>query len=114
MFQNGVKYCIDGAAFVQYGYDARVEVVGTKGVIHIGRNEKNFIQCITPEHGQQKEFITSWTKLFKDAYLEEEMHFVDCIINDKEPKVTGFDGLMAVKIVELGNKSISTGQIVEV
>ena len=50
--------------------------------------------------------------LFKDAYLEEDSQFVDCVINDKQPKVTGHDGLMAVKIVEAGNKSITEKKVI--
>ena len=40
------------------------------------------------------------------------MDFVDCILTDREPKVTGYDGKMAVKVVNAGNLSVSTGQIV--
>lgn len=110
-FRNGVKYIIDGAAYVQYGYDAKVEIVGTKGVIKIGSSDKNFVLCTTPENGQQKEFVNSWRKLFEGAYLKEDNSFIDCIKNNKTPKVTGLDGLQAVKIVEAGNESIQTGEV---
>ena len=113
VFENGVQYSIDGAAYVQYGYDAKVEIVGTKGVLQIGRSDAQFLKCTTVEHGTSTPFINSWTTLFKDAYLEEDSHFIDCILNDKTPKVTGLDGKMAVKIVELGNLSIAENRIVE-
>ncbi len=113
IFENGVQYCVDGAAYVQYGYDAKVEIVGTKGSLKVGRSEKEFIQCTTVEHGTSTPFINSWMTLFKDAYLEEDSHFIDCILNDKTPKVTGHDGKMAVKIVEVGNRSIDEKRIIE-
>ena len=37
---------------------------------------------------------------------------MDCILSDREPKVTAHDGKMAVKVVNAGNESIVTGQIV--
>ena len=51
--------------------------------------------------------------LFKDAYLAEDIGFAECILNDTEPKVTGHDGKMAVKIVEIGNQSIAEKRIIE-
>ncbi|MEG1859613.1 MAG: Gfo/Idh/MocA family oxidoreductase, partial [Christensenellaceae bacterium] len=100
VFENGIQYSIDGAAYVQYGYDAKVEVVGTQGSIQIGRAEGCNIKCVTKEKGISTPFINSWMTLFKDAYLTEDIQFIECIVNDTQPKVTGHDGMMAVKIVE--------------
>ncbi len=105
-FDNGVQYMIDGAAHVQYGYDAQLEVVGTKGVIRVSRQTGNNVETVSVENGIQRPFIKSWMNLFVDAYLAEDTHFVDCITNDKTPAVTGVDGLMAVKAVERGNELI--------
>ncbi|MEG0381852.1 MAG: Gfo/Idh/MocA family oxidoreductase [Christensenella sp.] len=113
VFENGVQYSIDGAAFVQYGYDAKVEVVGTKGVIHIGKENGGNYTVATVENGISTPYINSWMTLFKDAYLKEDIGFAECILNDTEPKVTGHDGKMAVKIVEVGNQSITEKRIIE-
>ncbi len=113
VFENGVQYSIDGAAYVQYGYDAKVEVVGTKGVLQVGRSDKQFLKCTTVENGTATPFINSWMTLFRDAYLEEDCHFIDCILSGKDPKVTGHDGKMAVRIVEIGNQSIAENRIIE-
>ena len=112
-FENGIQFSIDGAAYVEFGYDAKVEIVGTKVVLHVGRSAGKFVECTTVKNGTSTPFINSWMTLFKDAYLEEDIHFIDCIRNDKTPRASGIDGLMAVKIVEAGNQSIATGKIVE-
>ncbi|NLE66901.1 MAG: oxidoreductase, partial [Lentisphaerae bacterium] len=101
------------AAYVQYGYDAKVEIVGTRGSMQVGRSDGAFLKCTTVENGTSTPFITSWMTLFKDAYLEEDSHFIDCIINDRTPRVTGLDGKMAVKIVEVGNRSITEKKLIE-
>lgn len=111
-FKNGIQFCIDGAAYVQYGYDAQLELVGTKGVLHVGRTDQTFIKCTTVEHGTSTPFVKSWMNLFIEAYLAEDISFVDSVLNDKPTAVTGHDGMMAVRIVEAGNQSIATQSIV--
>lgn len=113
-FENGVQYTIDGSAYVEYGYDAKVEVMGTKGCMTIGKKEGFNYEVSNVGGGIHKPFIKSWMLLFKDAYLREDQDFIDCILEDQQPKVTGKDGLMAVKIVDLGNQSIREKRIIEV
>ncbi len=112
VFENGVQFIFDGAAYVQYGYDAQVELIGTKGILHVGRKEGSFVTCTTVENGTCTPFINSWMTLFLDAYRAEDIAFIDCIQNDKMPPVTGTDGMMAVRIVEAGNRSIEKKSIV--
>ena len=57
--------------------------------------------------------VTGWQSLFAQAYLEEDRHFIDCILNDKSPAVTGHDGKMAVKVVIEGNRSIREHRIID-
>lgn len=111
-FENGVQFSIDGAAYVQYGYDSKMEIIGTKGVLQVGRSDANFVKCTTVEHGTSTPFINSWMTLFIDAYLAEDIAFTEAILNDTEPKVTGRDGRQAVRIVEAGNESILMKNIV--
>lgn len=111
-FENGVQFSIDGAAYVQYGYDSKMEIIGTKGVLQVGRSDANFVKCTTVEHGTSTPFINSWMTLFIDAYLAEDIAFTEAILNDTDPKVTGRDGRQAVRIVEAGNESILTKSIV--
>lgn len=112
-FKNGIQFSIDGAAYVEYGYDSKMELVGTKGVLHVGRTEGAFLQCSTKTHGTSSPFINSWMTLFRDAYLAEDIAFVECIKNDTPPKVSGMDGRMAVAIVEAGNTSILEKRLVK-
>lgn len=109
--KNGVHFSFDGAAYVQYGYDSKMELVGTKGCIHVGRSDKEFVRCTTIENGTSTPFISSWMTLFIDAYLAEDTSFVNAVLSDAPVEVTGVDGRMAVAIVEAGNASITEKQI---
>lgn len=112
-FKNGMQGCIDGAMYVQYGYDARVEILGTDGVICIGdMHEKKLLTC-TRNHEMKRPTMHSWTYLFKDAYIAEDTSFVNAILNDTNVEVSGIDGKMAVAIVKAGNESIVGKKIVE-
>ena len=104
--ENGVQYCIDGAAYVKYGYDAQAEVLGTKGVVRVARREGDGVETVTAEAGIARPFVKSWINLFEDAYVAEDIHFAQCVATGGTPCVTGRDGLMAVKAVERGNAMI--------
>lgn len=109
--KNGVHFCIDGAAYVQYGYDSKMEIIGTKGKICVGRSDKEFVRCTTVENGTATPFVNSWMTLFIDAYLAEDTSFVNAVLNDTPTEVTGYDGRMAVATVEAGNLSITNKAI---
>ena len=110
---SGVQFEIDGSAFVRYGYDSHIELVGTKGLLHVGKSKQNSVEVTTWEGKTSSSFVSSWMTLFLDAYLREDITFVEAIINDREPSVTGYDGMMAVSIVEAGNRSILEGQVIQ-
>ena len=112
-FNSGAQGLVDGAQGVQYGYDSRVEILGTHGIIHVGRSQEHSVLSIT-KTGIQTPFVSSWRTLFLDAYYEEDHSFVEAIITDTEVEVTGLDGLEAVRVVNAGNTSIIEHRIVEI
>ena len=111
-FENGMQGMIDGAQGVLYGYDARVEILGTKGCIFLGNTRENSVQVCTNDKHKTGEFIHSWMNLFRDAYLAEDIAFAQCVLENTDPLVTGKDGKMAVKVVNAGNLSIREKRIV--
>ena len=105
-FADGRQGFIDGAVSVGYGYDARMEIVGTHGVLFVGRAEQDSVVGCSTERGMVRPFVKSWRTLFSEAYLAEDQDFVDCILDAREPRVRGIDGRMAVAVVNAGNRSI--------
>lgn len=110
-FKSGILGAIDGAQYVQYGYDARAEVLGTKGSILIGEQGKNNVLIAQQNHQMTRSTMNSWTHLFREAYVAEDQAFVDCILEDTTPLVTGYDGMMAVKLVHAGLTSLLNNRI---
>ena len=111
--KNEVFGIIDSVCPCSYGYDARAEVVGTKGVIFIGSLKECTIITCTREKGMVAPQVLSWKKRFHDAYIEEDRHFIDCIAQGIKPTVTGNDGREAVAAVIAANKSVQEGMPVD-
>jgi myo-inositol 2-dehydrogenase/D-chiro-inositol 1-dehydrogenase/scyllo-inositol 2-dehydrogenase (NAD+) len=109
-FTSGAIGTVDGTCPAGYGYDARLEVLCEKGVIFVGSAQEHGVTTITAEGHVQGEAVRSWRSLFREAYEAELAHFVGCILEDREPRVTGRDGLRAVEAVIAVNQSIRTGQ----
>ena len=105
-FANGVQGSIDGAVSVRYGYDARLEVVGTEGVLFVGRLDQSGVVVCNRSSGLKTPAVESWRNLFTEAYRYEDQGFVDAVCNRTPPAVSGHDGKMAVKVVNAGNQSI--------
>jgi predicted dehydrogenase len=109
-FENGMQGLIDGAAAAAYGYDARLEVLGTRGVVFAGALAENSVVSCTRDEGLAQGTVRSWRALFRDAYEAEDRSFVECIRDGSPPRVGGRDGMMAVSVVCAGNESIRTGK----
>ena len=105
-FENGVLGIITGAQYVRYGYDARTEILGTKGIIKVGSQNADATQVVTEKRLICADSVDSWRTLFLDAYRAEARAFIECILNDEEPQVTGRDGKMALILVNEGLRSI--------
>jgi predicted dehydrogenase len=79
-----------------YGYDVRTEIVGSKGSILVGTIHQTPAIFLTSNGGTQAladHFLTR----FADAYLAEVRDFVQSVLHDRPPRVTGEDGLRALE-----------------
>ncbi|HIW74138.1 MAG TPA: Gfo/Idh/MocA family oxidoreductase [Firmicutes bacterium] len=113
-FANGCQGLIDGAQGVLYGYDARAEILGTKGCIYLGQTREDAVTLCSSNMLRSEEYMNSWKYLFRDAYLEEDKAFARAILEDSDPPVTAYDGKMAVLTVNAGNLSIREKRIVRI
>ena len=104
--RNGMQGLVTGAQGVQYGYDARCEVLGEKGLITVGGLEANTVVAHTAG-GMAAAIVQSWRDLFLDAYRAEDEDFVQCVRDGRQPRAGGHDGKAAVMVVNAGNRSIA-------
>jgi myo-inositol 2-dehydrogenase/D-chiro-inositol 1-dehydrogenase/scyllo-inositol 2-dehydrogenase (NAD+) len=104
--EDGMQGSISGAQGVQYGYDARCEILGEKGLITVGSPAAGSVTVHTAA-GSTTATVKSWMDLFLDAYRAEDEDFVRCILDDRRPRADGLDGKAAVAVVNAGNRSIA-------
>jgi myo-inositol 2-dehydrogenase/D-chiro-inositol 1-dehydrogenase/scyllo-inositol 2-dehydrogenase (NAD+) len=105
-FMNGGLGMISGVCPCGYGYDARVEIVGEKGILQIGELKgQSLVVCTDRDQGLITPIFRTWPERFKWAYIHELEHFVTCIQDETPSRASGVDGRWAVAGVLAGTKS---------
>jgi len=112
-FEDEILGMVDGCYPATYGYDARTEVLGSEGMIKIGSPQSRSVLTWNKQGKLVSEGNKGWQTLYKDSYLKEDMHFINCIRQNKKPKVGITDGKKAVEIVLAANRSIKTGKVIK-
>jgi predicted dehydrogenase len=96
-FESGALAAISGVCPSDYGYDARVEIVGEKGLLQIGElRGQSVVVCTNRDHGLVTPIFRTWQERFASAYVREMEHFLECIRTGSEPRAGGVDGRWAV------------------
>lgn len=111
-FENGVLGMITGAQYVRYGYDSRAEILGTNGIIKVGDQRADSVEIVKEGMQLQADSMDSWRTLFREAYREEDTAFIQSIVHDTEPLVTGEDGKKALILVNEGLRSLLENRII--
>ena len=105
-FESGGLGLISGVCPCGYGYDARVEIIGERGIMQIGELQgQSIVVCTNRDQGLISPIFRTWPERFEWAYINELAHFVECIQNQTTPRATGMDGRWAVAGVLAGTKS---------
>ncbi len=105
-FENGSLGSISGVCPCDYGYNARVEIVGERGIMQIGDMQgQAVVVCTDRDHGLVTPIYRTWPERFAWGYIREMQHFVGCIREDRPPRVGGEDGRWAVAGALAGNLS---------
>lgn len=105
-FNSGGLGMISGICPCGYGYDARVEIVGTKGIMQIGELKgQAVVVCTNRDQGLITPIYRTWPERFKMGYIGEFNHFIECLTKGQTPKVGGAEGRMAVAGVLAATRS---------
>lgn len=95
-FANGVVGTIDNSRRAAYGYDQRVEVLGSKGAISTGNNYPNSAILSDGQSVRRDLPLNFFMDRYTESYVTELREFVDCVLNDKPVPVSGRDGRVPV------------------
>jgi len=112
-FQAGAIGNIESHCQAMYGYDVRTEIVGSKGSIQVGSLWQTPTTFLTTQ-GSARPLADHFLSTFADAYLAEIRDFVDAMLNDRAPRVSGEDGLKALEIAVAAENSHLQGKATKV
>ena len=105
-FQNGVIATIDNSREAVYGYDQRVEVFGSKGMVTAANLPTNTVTFSGSEGTHAASPPYFFVERYKAAFLAELQAFFACIQEDTPPPVTGEDGRAPVVMGFVALKSL--------
>jgi myo-inositol 2-dehydrogenase/D-chiro-inositol 1-dehydrogenase len=111
-FQSGALGAIDNSRQAVYGYDQRIEVFGSEGSVIVGNKTPTEVTVHKADsiHGEKPLFF--FLERYQEAYVAEMQHFIDCILQDKEPSVGGRDGRISVELGLAAKESLAKGTFV--
>jgi myo-inositol 2-dehydrogenase/D-chiro-inositol 1-dehydrogenase/scyllo-inositol 2-dehydrogenase (NAD+) len=105
-FASGAVGTIDGTCPADYGYDARVELVGTAGLLQIGEVRGQALVTVRDrDTGAISPVHRTWQERFEAGYRAQMRAFVEAALTGAAPAVTAADGRAAVQAVRAANRS---------
>jgi len=97
-FADGRMACFYASRTMAHGHETATEVVGTDGRLVIGRDGRVNQVEIADAHGIRTLTTPTFYERFADAFLREEIHFIDCVRHDRTPALTLHDATEATRI----------------
>ena len=108
--ENGALATIDNSRKAVYGYDQRVEVFGSAGMVSAANRTPDTHTYLNAEgtHSSKPQYF--FLDRYQESYIAEMLAFINCIQCDTAPPVTGRDGLMPVIMGLAAKKSLQEGR----
>jgi predicted dehydrogenase len=97
----------------RYGHDLRVEVIGDEGAVQIGRLRHTPLRLLDRE-GVHHDTMQTTPERLGEAFVTELQAFVDCLLDDTVPPVTGHDSRATVAVGIAGTQSMHRGEPVTI
>ena len=95
---NGALAVIENSRKAVFGYDQRVEVLGSKGGIEAFNELPSQVRVRSGEGVRSENPHYFFLERYRQSYVDELETFVNCIREDREPPVSGIDGLIPLLI----------------
>ena len=106
---NGALAYVDSCYNTVYGFDARLDMLGTKAAVSVDIGEKSFAH-IKSKAGTSNEYFDGFASRWAQAYRDEIEDFVDCVRTGRDVRVDIGDGWEALKIGLAARASIAEGR----
>jgi myo-inositol 2-dehydrogenase/D-chiro-inositol 1-dehydrogenase len=113
-FENGGFALIDNSRRAVYGYDQRVEVFGSQGMLKAENLTNSTVETYTAQATVLDRPLPIFNERYRQAYKEEVLAFASSLLTGAPFIATPIDVIMAQRVAMAAIKSIQTGQAVAV
>lgn len=113
-FKNGAIGVIDNSRKAVYGYDQRVEVFGSRGAALDANDTPNTAVFYGPEGTVSGSCYQVMWDRYTGAFVSEMQAFARAVSENREPPVSGEDGLYPVLMAAAAAKSLREGRPVKI
>jgi len=105
-FENGAIGTIDNSRKAVYGYDQRVEIFGSAGMINVSNNKYENYTYLDDGGEHSSLPLNFFMDRYTESYYQEVKLFIEAILRNAELPVSGDDGLKAVQIALAAKQSL--------
>jgi myo-inositol 2-dehydrogenase/D-chiro-inositol 1-dehydrogenase len=114
VFRNGALGIIDNSRQAVYGYDQRVEVFGSGGMVKVDNNAPDTHDYYARDGVHSSLPLNFFMDRYIEAYASEIREFCRVVVRDEPVSVGGEDGLLSVAIGLAAKKSLELHRPVKV
>ncbi len=111
---SGKQCTITNSRRASYGYDQRMEVHGSKGLVSVENHHESRVTVASEGGYTRPPLLDFFMSRYMAAYEAEIAAFVAAVTNKTEMPTTGHDGLMALALADAALKSVTEGRAVKV
>jgi myo-inositol 2-dehydrogenase/D-chiro-inositol 1-dehydrogenase len=104
-FANGAIATIDNCRKSSFGYDQRVEVFGSEGMVQAFNNAPDNVVLSNSVSISTTKPLYFFLERYAESFLIEMREFIECVREDKAPLVSGLDCRMPILIGMAARKS---------
>jgi len=97
-----------------YGYDQRIEVFGSGGMLRAENPTPTTVEYLNANGATSDKPLNFFLERYAEAYRRELSHFVDCVVDDVPPLTGAEAGRRALVLADAANESLASGRPVRV
>lgn len=113
-FKNDVTVLIENCRKAVYGYDQRLEVFGSLGMMKVENPLKNTSSLFDDKGAHSPRHLDFFMDRYVTSYQREMEAFIESLTNNEPMPITGDDGLKAMVIAEAANRSVKENRPVRI
>lgn len=113
-FENGALGVIDNSRQAVYGYDQRVEIFGSNGMVKVDNNAPDNHDYYSKDGVHSSLPLNFFMDRYVEAYASEMKEFCRAIVDERPVPVGGKDGLLSIVIGLAAKRSLAEKRPVKV